>query len=259
MSSEFMTPIMRELMDLADVIAPDTPGYGSSDALPTEMLNASEDLSPYVDWFCEFVDILGLDKVGLYGTATGAQVAIEIARRCPARLDFLILDNAAHFSHQERSEIMQQYFPEITPKTDGSHLQQVWKMASGLFQWFPWYAQDEEHRISEELPAAQFVHATALAYLLAGEDYAQAYRRAFLNEDASRVQSIKVPVNVIRWTGSVLKRYADRYDNFSWPAHIKMRHCDGGVESRFAAIKSAVAELQVQTQNVKNNHSSESI
>ena len=243
MSSALMVPLIERLSDMADVIAPDTPGYGQSDPLPPEQLEADADLTPYVNWLAEFIDSQGLDAVGLYGTATGAQIAIEFARCRPDRVRFVVLDNAAHFTGDERDAITRDYFPSIAPEADGSHLQRAWEMAYGVFQWFPWYQQDDTHRISDQAPPTAAVHATAMAYLIAGEHYAEAYRRAFNNEDASRVLDVAAPVRVIRWQGSVLKQYADRYDDFDWPPHIQMIHCGADVAERYAAIRRAVEEF----------------
>jgi len=247
MSSQWMEPFFNTLHDVADVIAPDTPGYGNSDPLPAALLETTTDLSPYVEWLHEFIEKMGLDKIGLYGTATGAQIAIEYARTYPEKLNFVILDNAAHFTDHQRKEIMAQYFPDIAAKADGSHLLDVWNMAAGSSQWFPWYAQDDEHKIADAKPPAALVHAMTMAYLSAGEDYAQAYRRAFLNEDANRVVDIKVPVRVIRWSNSILKKYSDQYDQYDFPEHIQMCFCAGGPEERFAAIRSAATEFLNQT------------
>ena len=240
MSSEVMLPTIESLCDVADVISPDTPGYGQSDSLPKEMLDASEDLSVYVEWLASFLDDLGLQKISLYGSATGAQIAIEFARAYPERLTCVILDNAAHFTDQERTDIMRDYFPSIEPKADGAHLLDVWNMAGAVFNWFPWYQQDDAHRVSNVLLPPAAVHSVAMAYLSAGEDYAQAYRRAFANERAERVQEIsaQTAVYIIRFKGGVLKKYTDRFDGFSWPEHIKMVHC----EDRYATIKSLVSK-----------------
>jgi len=135
---------------------------------------------------------------------------------------------------------MDGYFPDVTPKADGSHLQQVWNMARGVFTWFPWYLQDEAHRVSDVTPPTAAVHITAMAYLEAGTDYAQAYRRAFQNERAERVQEIIVPVRIIRWAGSVLKEYSDRFDDYVWPTHIQMVQCAGDISERNAAIKKTI-------------------
>lgn len=234
MSSAFMVPVIDAVSDLCHVLAPDTPGYGATDALP----KPGNDLSPYVDWLRAFVDAQGLERFLLYGSATGAQIAIEFAHACPERLDHLFLDNAVHFTDAERAEIMARYFPDIAPRDDGSHLVDTWAMAQGLFRGFPWYKAPEEPLPD---PPLAVVQATALAYLVAGEEYARAYRAAFNNERAERVQALSVPTTILRWAGSLLKEQADRLDDFDWPEHITMKHSAATVEARFEALRSAIA------------------
>jgi pimeloyl-ACP methyl ester carboxylesterase len=236
MSSAFMVPVIDTVSDRCRVLAPDTPGYGATDPLP----EPGEDLTPYVNWLRAFVDAQGLDDFLLYGSATGAQIAIEFAHIFPGRLRHLVLDNAVHFTDAERADIMARYFPDIAPRDDGSHLAETWAMAKGLFRSFPWY---EEPETALPEPPLAVVQATALAYLVAGEDYARAYKAAFNNERAERVQSLSVPTTVLRWAGSLLRQQADRLDDFDWPPHITMRHSDAGVEARFATLRSVIAEL----------------
>jgi len=236
LSSAFMVPTISTLAAHSDVIAPDTPGYGQSDPLTQELLDSSDDLIPYVEWLKEFVDNLGIEKFGLYGVATGSQIAICFAERYPERLDYVIMDNAAHFSEEERREIPPHYFPATSAKPDGSHLATVWKMSNGLFNWFPWYLEDEEHRIGSD-PAPEQVDAVAKAYIIAGPNYAQAYERAFRSEDANVILRVnQAQVRIIRWQGSILKKYTDRFDEFKWPSNIQMRHCGPTMEQRLEAI-----------------------
>ncbi len=234
MSSAFMVPVIDTVSDLCRVLAPDTPGYGATEALP----EPGEDLSPYVDWLLAFADAQGLDRFLLYGSATGAQIAIEFAHAHPQRLQHLVLDNAVHFTDAERAEIMARYFPDIAPREDGGHLADTWAMAKGLFQGFPWY---EEPEAPLPDPPLSVVQATAVAYLVAGEDYARAYRAAFDNERAERVQSLTVPTTILRWAGSLLREQADRLDDFDWPEHITMEHSEATVEARFEALRTAIA------------------
>ena len=243
MSSELMVPTMNALSGLCTLVAPDTPGYGQSDPLTEEQLAASEDLSPYVEWLSNFMDAIHLKQIGLYGSATGAQIAIEFAKAHPQKTRFLILDNAAHFTDAEREQIMTRYFPDLSPREDGSHLRKIWHISESLFQWFPWYQQDEAHRISSMPPPLAAVQATAKAYLQAGVDYAQAYRRAFMNEDAGRLMEVRAPTRVVRWQGSVIKKYCDRFDEYPWPEHIRMCHCGQSIDERMEAIRQAVTEL----------------
>lgn len=240
MSSSMMLPIINTLVPVCDVIAPDTPGYGQSDSLSQDVLAQSDDLSPYVAWLLEFFDVMELEKVCLYGSATGAQIAIEFARAYPQRLSSLVLENVADFSEEECQDALKHYFPSIAPKADGSHLIDVWGIAQSLSRWFPWYAQDDEHKVSDVVLPPSIVHATTMAYLQAGEGYAEAYRRAFLNEKAERVITLTVPTTIIRSDASIVKAYTDRFDTYSWPEHIKMRFCGADISDRYAAIKELV-------------------
>ena len=253
LSSSWMEPVIGVLSDTVDAIAPDTPGYGASDPPPVPSAGPgskdhrsepADGLSDYTHWLLEFIRTLGYERVGLYGSATGAQIAIEFACAYPEVARFLVLDNVAHFTSEERERMLARYFPDLSPRADGSHLVTAWSMVRGLWQWFPWYRQDEEHRIAE--PAAisdEMLQRMLVDHLRAGAGYARAYRAAMRNEDAARVQDIAVPVRIIRWQGGLLRRYADRLDDFDWPAHIRMAPCGPAPEERLAAIRRAVIEL----------------
>ena len=257
LSSGWMEPVMVALHHEVDTIAPDTPGYGASDPLPGPAANPggngwqsgpTGDLASYTRWLHDFVLALGFRRVGLYGSATGAQIAIEFARAYPEATRFAVLDNVAHFNAGERERMLEHYFPDLSPRADGGHLTAAWAMVLGLWQWFPWYRQDEAHRIAEPgTVPLEVTHGMLVDHLRAGPGYARAYRAAMRNEDASRVQDIAVPVRIIRWEGSLLRRYAERLDDFSWPKHIRMVPCGPGMDERLDAIRRAVIELGAAT------------
>lgn len=239
LSSAFMEPLIKLFSPMAHVFSPDTPGYGSSDPLP----EPPQDMAAYVEWLKKFLESRGLASAGIYGSATGAQMAIQFARTYPEMTDFVVLDNAVHFDEEERQRILQDYFPDMTPRADGGHLRLAWEMSSRLFQRFPWFDDSEEARVSDVEPPTALVHATAMSYLAAGVDYDRAYRAAFNNEDAHNLQAIKKPTRVVRWKGSILRRYADRLDAFEWPENIRMVHCEASPEARFETLTNIMAEL----------------
>ena len=240
LSSAFLQPMIEVMPEGVAAIAPDTPGYGASDPLA----EPGEDLSGYVAWLKDFIAASGHERVGIYGSATGAQIAIEFARAWPDAALFLVLDNAAHFTAAERQAMLARYFPDLHPRKDGAHLRTAWEMVTALWQWFPWYEQDEAHRVgAADAVPAEALQAFVLDHLRAGPDYARAYRAALKNEDANRLLGVSIPVRVIRWQGSILRRYADRYDEFDWPDHIRMVHCGPAMAQRLAAIRAAVEEL----------------
>ncbi len=234
LSSAFMVPMMQRFSGKALTIAPDTPGYGRSAPMPSSVT----DLTPYVDAMRCFIDALGLAQYAIYGSATGAQIAIELAKCDAGRVTGVILDNAADFTDAECEGILQGYFPDATPCDDGSHLARIWQVAHDSTVFFPWHQRCEQNRIAPQPGAAEVMHMTAMGYLQAGPAYAEAYRAAFRNERAVRVREVSVPVSIIRWPSSILKRYTDRFDGYQWGCHVHMAHCDAGMEARLQCIEA---------------------
>ena len=242
MSSAALLPFIRVAAEFNTVIAPDTPGYGWSEPLPAH----SGDLSAYVDALHTFAGRLGLGSFGLYGTATGAQIAIEYAKAYAGQVDYLILDNAAHFTDAERDDIVAGYFPDLTPDGSGSHLTRIWSVARDQCVFFPWHQTTPEARLPSGGVNMDVVQQMAMEFLQAGADYARAYRAAFANEKMERVRAVTVPVTIMRWQGSILKPYSDRFDSVEWPDNFTMLHCGPGREQRVQAFRSLFAERQVQ-------------
>ena len=173
LDSAFMAPLMGRLASRATVIAPDTPGFGDSDPLPGPI----DDLSPCVRAMAALRQALGLERVGVYGSATGAQIAVEWAKAEPQALSGIMLDNAAAFDDAERSRIIKGYLPDVTPSPDGSHLARAWLAAHDATLFFPWQAPSAENRIAQQLAPAAAMQATARGYLRAGPGYAACLSR----------------------------------------------------------------------------------
>lgn len=259
MSSAIMLPIMNALSDSFKVIALDTPGYGQSDPLPQtqsgkgdtldnspepiDSLEPDVGLAPYVQALNEFINALGLNQPLLYGSATGAQIVIEYAKAHPESMKGMVLENAAWFKDDERSAILEQYFPDIRPQKDGSHLALVWKMSSQLFHYFPWFDTSENARVGHADMPAQVIQDTLMGYLTAGENYHLAYRAAFMNERPEQLQPVTVPTHILRWPTSLLKQYVDRLDDAELPANIQMRFAQAGIDDRFNVLKQSMLSL----------------
>jgi pimeloyl-ACP methyl ester carboxylesterase len=239
LSSNFMQPLMSLFSKQSRTIAMDTPGYGQSDPLPVQ----GEGLANYVAAVHDFIVALGLEKPVIYGSATGAQIAIDYGKAYPDETRGLLLDNASWLYDSEREEIMKSYFPDISPQADGSHFQLVWKMVTQLYNYFPWYDTSEAGKVNDLKMPVAMLHQTALEYFNAGSDYDLAYRAAFWNEDDEKLKGLKIPTRIIRWQDSLIKEYADRLDNAELPDNIEMRFCDSGVEVRYAGLESALKEL----------------
>ena len=239
LSSAFMQPLLALFAGQGRAIAWDTPGYGQSDPLP----QAGPGLTAYVRALYDVTVALGLDTPLIYGSATGAQIAIEFGKAYPHATRGLLLENAAWFFDSERDAMLASYFPDISPRADGSHLLRVWQMVNQLYQYFPWYDTSAAARVRDTPAPLDIVHKTALDYLLAGPDYHRAYRAAFFNERPEQLQGLRVPTRIMRWPDSLLKKYSDRLDTAELPGNIRMHHAGAGPEVRFAGLSEALAHL----------------
>jgi pimeloyl-ACP methyl ester carboxylesterase len=232
-NSAMFEPMMRLLQDDFDLVAPDTPGYGGSDALP-EVPAGIADYLPSLRAL--LLEVAG-PRFMLYGSATGAQLAIAYANSHPGDVAHLFLDNAAHFDPAERQRIVEGYFPDLSPCADGGHLQRAWKMAQQMTQFFPWFQNDEAHRISQRIPAPAEVQTLAMEFLAAGPHYDSAYRAAFEHERAQNVQALKVPTTLFRWLGSVLLRHIDALLAQPLPANLRVVETPLTMPERYAAMR----------------------
>lgn len=233
LDSAFLEPLMARLATRATVIAPDTPGFGFSDPLPGPV----NDLAPCVRAMAALRESLGLDQVGVYGSATGAQIAVEWAKAEPDALSGIMLDNAAAFDDAERERIMQGYLPDITPSADGSHLARAWQASHDATLFFPWQSPCAENRIAPAPGTAEAMHITAAGYLRAGPDYAAVYRAAFRNERVENLLPVAIPLVIIRWQGSILARWTRRLDAQDWAPNVTMARCGSSLEERWTCLE----------------------
>ncbi|OFA29861.1 alpha/beta hydrolase [Glaciecola punicea] len=243
LSCEFMQPIMDLLSDDCRVYALDTPGYGQSDPLP----QSCKGLSGYVEALHQFIVALELKTPLIYGSATGAQIAIEYAKAYPEHTCGLVLENAAWFTDEERDIMLSKYFPSISAQDDGGHLSLVWNMVSQLYEFFPWFDTSASARVnSAEIPAA-FKHKTLMGYFTAGENYDLAYRAAFMNEKPEQLRQVTVPTHILNWESGLLKKYVDRLYEAALPKNITIKPVSKGLEFRFRELKSSVLTLLSDT------------
>jgi pimeloyl-ACP methyl ester carboxylesterase len=237
-NSKMMEPLMQLLQDSFTVIAPDLPGYGYSQPLP-ERADSVYDYVPYLNnFFRHFSD----KPFHLYGTATGAQLAIAYALIHSQNIQHLYLDNTAHFSDEQCDEILVNYFPDFSPQVDGSHLQQLWQHVCDSCLFFPWYSKEEQNRIAKELPPPAIIQQIVNDYLLAGPNYADAYKVAFLHERAEKIQQLKSPTTIFKWLGSPILKYINALLQHPLPKNINIIETPVSVQERYLKMKRTMLQ-----------------
>lgn len=245
-SSETLIPAISKFSEYCQCFALDTPGYGLSDDIDVEI----PEISDYIGPIMEAITNLGIDKFCLYGSATGGQIGIELAKRYPERILLLMLDTNGHFTQEEIDKTMDGYFPSVDAKRDGGHLLTYWDMCRHLYVSFPWNSSKAQDKINIDLPSAEAIHTIFLRYLSAGETYAKAYMAALKTEHVGHIIDVKVPTTILRWQGSILLSATDALIEKGLADNFQVLNAGPTFDERYQAQLEALKELYLQNPTI---------
>ncbi|SDC82710.1 Pimeloyl-ACP methyl ester carboxylesterase [Sphingomonas sp. YR710] len=172
------------------LIAPDTVGNGDS-APPAPSL---PDIAYYADTLARLLEAMGLDRVDLYGTHTGARIACEMAVLHPDRLRRVIIDGIIEYAPDAIAEMIEHYAPQIAPDDYGCQFAWAFNFVRDQALHFPWYKRDPAHRLmSYAVPSADELHAKTLEVLKSLRTYHKSYRAAFAYRASERLPLVALP------------------------------------------------------------------
>ncbi len=189
-SSRQLVPLITALAHRFDVIAPDTAGNG--DSTPLEI--TAPTIADYAARLPFLLDALGIDRVAVYGSHTGASIAVELAILAPDRVGSLILDGVGIFTPDQRDEQLARYAPPFTPDLDGAYLIRAFQFCRDQYLFYPWYDRTRAGRRDSGLRPAADLHAWLLEVLKAAETYPLSYHAAFLWDAIGRLPLAAQPV-----------------------------------------------------------------
>jgi pimeloyl-ACP methyl ester carboxylesterase len=235
LSGRFCVPLGLRLAKNFTVYAVDTPGYGQSDPLPGEP--AQPALEDYVAPLRDFMDALGIRKAVVYGNATGAEIAHLFAYAHPERCAACMMDTAGHREDADLDAMLEGYFPDVTPRRDGSHLMTLWHMVSSLSLFSPWHSTRAEDRLRTPLPPVEQLQATFVDYVLAGPRYAAAYRPAFYTAKHALITRVTVPATLTRWLGKPDLAEQDELIRRGLPGNFTVLHAGPTLDERHAVAE----------------------
>lgn len=159
-SGRHYEPVLAALGSDRFVLAPDTPGFGDSDAPPSP-----PGIEDYAAALGEFVDGLGLPRVDVVGYHTGSKIACELALQRPALVRRLALVSASVYTAEELARQRRDFADPGVPR-DGSHIAARWAFLNR------WCKPDvplivRQKAVAEYLksgPLAHWGHRAAFAY-----------------------------------------------------------------------------------------------
>lgn len=123
LSGRTFEALMRDLGRDRRIVAPDTPGYGHSDAPPRAL-----SIGEYAEAHAAVIDAMNLGDIDVLGVHTGARIAVEFTRRHRAQVKHVVLVGAAVYTEEERAAQRAWTGASLTPTdgSDGSHLLRLW-------------------------------------------------------------------------------------------------------------------------------------
>lgn len=200
-SADSFDPLIRDLATDHLVIAPDTLGNGYSQA-PGE---DEPDIGYFADAVAEVVDQLGLERVKVYGSHTGACIGLELAVRRPDLVGSLVADGLPVLDDELRDDLVENYFVSLAPERHGEHLLRAWHTIRDVQLWWPWYRQDAAHRRPTGPSSPEELHRLVVEFLKSGATYRLSYRAAFLFPSLERLASVQVPTVVCASRADMLR------------------------------------------------------
>jgi pimeloyl-ACP methyl ester carboxylesterase len=126
--------LMPALAEGRIVIAPDTPGYGASDAppAPAAMADHAAALLALIGDLAAS-GVIPAGPVDLLGYHTGSVLAVAAARATPEQVRRLVLVSLAAYPPDIRTAKIEALARWPEPREDGSHLTAMWSLMQSLF------------------------------------------------------------------------------------------------------------------------------
>jgi len=186
-----LVDLMHNFARSRTVIALDTLGHGESDPAPWPAPHIEDYALPVVEVIGKLLEDRAVE---LYGTHTGAFVAVETAILLKEQVARIVLDGVGIWNEVERNDLIANYAPDFVPRHDGTHLVQLWAQMRDMTLFWPWYNRTASGVISVPPITALALHEWALEAFKSGVNYPRAYQAAFRYLARDRLPLLSRPV-----------------------------------------------------------------
>lgn len=192
-SAQSLVALMEALGDTRELIAFDNPCNGQSCAPAPE----EPEIADFADMLARACDALGLSQVTVFGSHTGAHIAIAWALARPEQVSALVLDGVALIDADMREELLTYYAPPQRPDAYGSQFHWAWQYVRDQMIFWPHYRKDAAHKRPGGTFDAASLHGITLDILGSLETYHKPYHAVFRHEVRSDLAQLGVPVLVL--------------------------------------------------------------
>ena len=243
-----VAPLAARLLPYFTVYAIDTPGFGGSDSLPDRV----ESVAQLADTYLAILDGLGLDRVLVYGTHSGAAIGLELAHRHGARVAGFVLEGVPAFTEEEQRPLLApDYLVALEPEILGGHYARAWTRFHDQFIWFPWYSRAPAHLNEADAGSAADIHLWVEMYFQALQhDYRPAYQSIirYGRGALEAAASVRMPGVYLAETSDMLFPHLDRLPPLQPGQRIERVATRGDVPARIeSALRSLPAPPSAET------------
>lgn len=172
------------------VIAPDTPGYGLSDAPAVQPT-----IDDYADSLAHALQDLGVRRAYVGGHHTGALIAAALAAKRSDRVEGLILDNAPFYDADERTLRLSAPHHSHPPVEGGGHYADRWAFL--------------RHMADSEM-SAETLHLAITAFYLNAPKADFGHAAAYAWAMTPALDAIKTPTLVLSSARDPIHAHGDR-------------------------------------------------
>lgn len=204
-SGLMLAPLLREMARTRRTLALDTRGNG--DSTPLDL--ADPGIADFAAATLAAVDALGIGQFDLFGSHTGASIAMEAAIQAPGRVRRLILDSMGLWGPQRREDHLSRNSPEVAPDLMGSQFNWAFYYCRDQYLFWPWYERTAAARRPNGLPAPGVLHDLVVEVLKALGSYHHSYRAAARHPKRERLPLVRVPTLVTSAPTDMLMQFLD--------------------------------------------------
>ncbi|MBA2934822.1 alpha/beta fold hydrolase [Sphingomonas sp. CGMCC 1.13654] len=242
-NSSFVLPEMAAMADRFTCIAFDTPGFGLSDPLPGDRLEVAD----LADAIAEAMQALAMPPCPVFGTHTGAAIALELAVRHPALVTGLVLDAVPIFTEAETAALFEDYLIALDPDPLGGHFSRYWTRFRDQSIWFPWSQPSPAHLNPYDLAAPERTDHWVSMFYECGRSYAPAYRAAldYGPRAIAAVQALEVPALFTAIASDMLFPHLDRLPPLRQGQSVV--RLDASLAAKHALLREAFAGYAAST------------
>ncbi len=235
-NSRMWLAMIERFADRYTVIAPDTPGFGYSDALPA----AEPSIAELAEATIELADALGVQRFAVFGMHTGGLIAAQVAWLHPTRVAVLVVDGYAAFELAESQVYGERYLPPFVPSWDGAHLRWLWARMREQKYFFPWYDGRAECAMAIDPHTTASTHEAVMDVLEVGDAYRAGYGAAFRCTEHGYLAHLKPPTWLLYRQGDPLLAHRSRLPKL--PGHVSCGIAAGGIAGLHARMDVILAD-----------------